>query len=197
MTLNTTITSLTNSVPSLKQQIDYVNFNCLGVVNYTVQTIDGTIKYVFGSSLFSTYVTQQYGIPNTNAFQALLGPISSVTLTPITIFNTDWATTFGEAFQKDLALINPNATNTSNFFISDFSCSSNAGLSSNNGVVTRIAANVVYATISDKSSVVLILGACSNVLVARNTLPGVGQNVFWTGLKISSNTYQVHSALFV
>lgn len=195
--LNSTISSLNNSIPSLKQQIDYVKFNCLGVVNYTVQTIDGTVRYIFGSSLFSTYVTEQYGLPNTNAFQALLGPISSVTLTPITIFNTDWASTFGSAFQKDLALISPTITNTSNFFISDFSCSSNAGLSSSSGVVTRISANVIYATLGDQSNVVLILGACSSVLVAKDTLPKIGQNIFWTGLKINSDTYQVYSALFV
>lgn len=195
--LNGTISGLRNSIPSLKQQIDFVKFNCLGVVNYTVQTIDGTIRYIFGSSLFSTYVTEQYGLPNSNAFQAILGPISSVTLTPITIFNTDWSRTFGSAFQKDLELINPNITNTSNFFISDFSCSSNAGLSSSSGVVTRIAANVIYATLSDNSNVVLILGACSSVLVAKDTLPKIGQNIYWSGLKISSNTYQVYSALFV
>ena len=59
--LNSTIQSLQKSTPSLKEQIDYVKFHCLGVVNYTVQTLNGTISYVFGSSVFTTYITGQYG----------------------------------------------------------------------------------------------------------------------------------------
>lgn len=55
--LNNTISSLKLSIPSLQQQIDYVKFNCLGVVNYTVNTLNGTISYVFGQSSFSTYIT--------------------------------------------------------------------------------------------------------------------------------------------
>lgn len=58
VSLNSTIESLKGSTPSLKQQIDHVKFNCLGVVNYTVQTLNGAVSYIFGSSLFSTYVTQ-------------------------------------------------------------------------------------------------------------------------------------------
>lgn len=141
-------------------------------------------------------MTQQYGQTNTNAVQALLGPISQVSLTPVTIFNDQWSQTFGSAFQKDLAVIQANDT-TPNFLVSDFSCSSTAALTSGNGVVSRISANVVYATMSGGSTAILILGACSNVLVMEGQVPKIGSNIFWNGLKISSNTYQTYSALFV
>lgn len=141
-------------------------------------------------------MTQQYGQTNSNAVQALLGPISQVSLTPITIFNSEWSKVFGEAFQKDLALINATEV-TPNFLVSDFSCSSSATLASGNGVVSRISANVVYATLPGGSTAVLILGACSNVLVMEGQVPKIGSNIFWNGLKISTNTYQVYSALFV
>jgi hypothetical protein len=98
VTLNATILNLEASTPALKQQIDYVKFNCLGVVNYTVQTLNGQITYTFGSSVFSTYVTQQYGQSSANTAQALLGPISNVSLTPTTVFNPTWVSTYGESF---------------------------------------------------------------------------------------------------
>jgi len=56
-----TISSLQTTVPSLKQQIDYVRFNCNGVVNYTVNTLEGAITYTFSPSAFSTYVTNEFG----------------------------------------------------------------------------------------------------------------------------------------
>ena len=56
-----TISSLDGTIPSLKQQIDYVRFNCNGVVNYTVSTLDGSIRYTFGKSAFSTFVTNEFG----------------------------------------------------------------------------------------------------------------------------------------
>jgi predicted nucleic acid-binding Zn-ribbon protein len=133
--LNSTIANLQSSIPSLQQQIDYVKFNCLGVVNYTVSTLNGAISYVFGASSFSTYVTGQYGAPNSNTAQALLGPISNITLTPSSIFSSSWTDLYGQAFAKDLSLVSPSATSTPNFFISDFSCSSTSVLSSGNGVV--------------------------------------------------------------
>ena len=100
--LNQTVIHLENSVPSLQEQIDYVRFNCLGVVNYTVQTLNGTISYTFGSSVFSTYVTQQYGQANSNTAQNLLGPVSKITLTPITVFDSAWSEAYGQAFANDL-----------------------------------------------------------------------------------------------
>lgn len=195
--LNSTISNLQASIPSLQQQIDYVKFNCLGVVNYTVNTLNGNISYVFGSSSFSTYISGQFGSSNTNTAQALLGPISNITLTPVTIFGSEWVNLFGQPFAKDLSLVAATATQTPNFFISDFSCSSNSVLASGNAVVTQISTNVVYATLSDKSTVVLILGACSNVLVLNNVTPKIGTNIFWNGLKVTSNTFQVYSALFI
>lgn len=141
--LNLTISSLQSSIPSLQQQIDYIKFNCLGIVNYTVNTLNGIISYVFGSSTFSTYVTGMYGAPNSNTAQALLGPISNVTLTPLTILSQTWVDLFGQSFSKDLSLVNGSLTATPNFFVSDFSCSSNLALSSGNGIVSQITANVV------------------------------------------------------
>ena len=195
--LNSTINNLQASIPSLQQQIDYVKFNCLGVVNYTVNTLNGAISYVFGSSSFSTYITGQFGSVNTNTAQALLGPISNITLTPVTIFGSEWVNLFGQPFAKDLSLVTATATQTPNFFISDFSCSSNSVLTSGNAVVTQISTNVIYASLSDKSSVTLVLGACSNVLVLNNVTPKVGTNIFWNGLKVGANNYQVYSALFI
>jgi len=188
---------LQSSIPSLQQQIDYVKFNCLGVVNYTVSTLNGAISYVFGSSSFSTYLTGQYGAPNTNTAQALLGPISNITLTPVTIFGSNWTNLYGQPFAKDLSLVNPNATSIPNFFVSDFSCTSPSTLASGNAVVSKISTNVVSATLGDKNPVNLILGACSNVLVLNSVVPKVGTNIFWNGLKVSPNTYQVYSALFI
>lgn len=195
--LNITISSLQSSIPSLQQQIDYVKFNCLGVVNYTVNTLNGAISYVFGSSSFSTYVSGQYGAPNSNTAQALLGPISQITLTPITIFNNVWTDLYGQPFAKDLSLVTSSNIAIPNFFISDFSCSSSLVLGSGNGVVKQISTNVITATLNDKSVVSLILGACSNVLVLNGLTPKLGTNIFWNGLKITSNTYQVYSALFI
>lgn len=195
--LNSTIQSLQKSTPSLKEQIDYVKFHCLGVVNYTVQTLNGTISYVFGSSVFTTYVTGQYGNENSQTVQTLLGPVSNVTLTPVTIFNSDWVQAYGSAFQKDLATIDATSKNFPNFFISDFQCSSTAPLSSGSGTVTNIIANIIYARIADGSTAVLMLGACSNVLVTGDSVPTIGNNVLWNGFKLSSNTYQVYSALFI
>jgi UDP-N-acetylenolpyruvoylglucosamine reductase len=70
-------------------------------------------------------------------------------------------------------------------------------LSYGSGVVTGISANVVNVTVADGSNNMLILGACSNVLVRNGGVPKVGTNVFWTGFKMTSNTHQVYSALFV
>ena len=111
--LNQTVIHLENSVPSLREQIDYVRFNCLGVVNYTVQTLNGSVTYTFGTSVFSTYVTQQYGQQNSNRAQALLGPVSKVTLTPATVFDKAWSQAFGQSFATDLqvaAAANPLIT---------------------------------------------------------------------------------------
>jgi len=195
--LNSTINSLQASIPSLQQQIDYVKFNCLGVVNYTVNTLNGTISYVFGSSTFSTYITGQFGTANTNTAQNLLGPVSNITLTPATIFSKDWVNLFGQPFAKDLSLVSATATQTPNFFVSDFNCSSNSVLTSGNAVVTQISTNVINASLNDKTTVTLILGACSNILVLNNITPKIGTNIFWNGLKVNPSTFQVYSALFI
>jgi hypothetical protein len=152
---------------------------------------------VFGSSSFSTYITGQFGSSNTNTAQTLLGAVNDITLTPVTIFGSDWVNLFGQPFAKDLSLVTASSVQIPNFFISDFSCSSNSVLTSGNAVVTQISTNVIYGSLSDKSSVVLVLGACSNVLVLNNVTPKVGSNIFWNGLKVNGNTYQVYSALFI
>ena len=205
-----TISSLEGTIPSIKNQTDYVRFNCLGVVNYTVQTLDGTITYTFGSSVFSTYVTEQYGLENSNTAQALLGPVSKVTLTPLTIFDDKWSIAFGEAFSQDRKIATQSAIGGSssssssgtalstNFFISDFACTAkNSLLTSSNGVVVSINANVIQVKIDGSTMFTLIFGACSNILVMNGNIPKIGQNVFWNGFKISSNTCQVYSGLFV
>ena len=197
ITLNSTIKNLQASIPSLQQQIDYVKFNCLGVVNYTVSTLNGTISYVFGSSTFSTYITGQFGTANSNTAQSLLGPVSSITLTPATIFSKEWVNLFGQPFAKDLSLVSATATQTPNFFVSDFNCSSNSVLASGNAVVAQISTNVISAILSDRTFVTLILGACSNILVLNSSTPKIGTNIFWNGLKVNSTTYQVYSALFI
>ncbi len=160
------ISNLNLTIPTLKQQIDYVKFNCNGAVNYTVSTLDGTITYTFASSVFSTYVTNEYGKNNTNAAQALLGPISKVTLTPVTIFSPDWVTRFGASFTTELQAIDATAAEpNSYFFASDFSCSSTKPLTSGSGVVKSIVANYVTITVSGGATVTAILGACSNILL--------------------------------
>jgi predicted nucleic acid-binding Zn-ribbon protein len=191
-----TIANLNLTIPALKQQIDYVKFNCNGVVNYTVSTLNGTITYTFASSVFSTYVTNEFGKSNTNAAQALLGPISKVTLTPITIFAPAWVGQFGASFANDLQAINATAAlPNSYFFSSDFSCASTATLYSGAGVVKSIVSNYVTITTSSGTTVTAILGACSNILLLNESQPKVGNNVYWRGLAIGTNTYQVYSAL--
>lgn len=71
--LESTVTSLSAEIPSLQKQIDFVNFKCVGVVNYTVQTLNGQITYTFDSSVFSTYVTEAFGTENSNSAQNFLG----------------------------------------------------------------------------------------------------------------------------
>lgn len=197
ISLNNTINNLQASIPSLQQQIDYVKFNCLGVVNYTVSTLNGTISYIFGSSSFSTYIAGQFGTANSNTAQALLGPVSSISLTPATIFSKEWVSLFGQPFAKDLAQVSATGSQVPNFFVSDFSCSSNSALASGNAVVLQITTNVVTALLNDKSIVTLVLGACTNILVLNGSTPKLGMNIFWNGLKVSPITYQVYSALFI
>jgi uncharacterized phage infection (PIP) family protein YhgE len=192
-----TIANLNLTIPTLKQQIDYVKFNCNGAVNYTVSTLEGTITYTFASSVFSTYVTNEYGKNNTNAAQALLGPISKVTLTPVTIFTPAWVSQFGASFASDLKAINATAVEpNSYFFASDFSCSSTRPLSSGSGVVKSIVANYVTITVAGGATVTAILGACSNILLLNQQQPKAGNNVYWRGLAIGTSTFQVYSALF-
>lgn len=192
-----TITNLNITIPALKQQIDYVKFNCNGVVNYTVSTLNGTITYTFASSVFSTYVTNEYGANNTNAAQSQLGPISKVTLTPITIFAPAWTSQFGSSFSNDLQNINAtSAQPNSYFFASDFSCSSTSTLSSGQGKVKSIVANYVTIDSSDGTTVTAILGACSNVLLLNEDKPKVSNRIYWRGLAIGTSTVQVYSALF-
>ena len=81
------VESLRGRIPALREQIDYVRFNCNGVVNYTVSTLDGTINYIFGRTAFSTFVTNEFGQESSNAADAFLGPLSNITLTPISILN--------------------------------------------------------------------------------------------------------------
>jgi len=201
-TLSTTISTLQSTIPSLQQQIDYIKFNCLGVANYTTNTLNGSISYTLGPSSFSTYMSGQYGAPNSNTAQALLGPITNITLTPASILSSTWTTLYGQPFAKDLALASASTIATPNLFVSDFTCSSLlAGGSplaggSGNGVVKQISGNVVSATAGDKSEVTLALGGCSSVMV-NNLMPRVGRNVFWSGLKLANGTYQVYSALFI
>ena len=65
-------------------------------------------------------------------------------------------------------------------------------------MVATIEANVIHVTVSNNDTPdVLILGACSNILILNSQLPRIGSNVFWNGRHITSNTYQVYSALFV
>lgn len=253
-----TVISLEAEIPSLQKQIDFVKFKCLGVVNYTVQTLNGQITYVFASSVFSTYVTEQYGQSQSNTAQALLGPISTVNLTPTTIFDDRWIKAFGESFTREKRAISAMSSSSSsgsgsgsssssgasgagagagagagsssgssssssgssmsqaeasgllgtgtssagsvlstNFFISDFPCQSNVELKSASGVVSSITANVMHVTTQSGEKDVLILGACSNILVLNAQIPRIGSNVFWNGRFITSNTYQVYSALFI
>ena len=191
------ISNLNSTIPSLKQQIDYVKFNCNGVVNYTVSTLNGTITYTFASSVFSTYVTSEYGQANSNAAQALLGPISKVTLTPTTIFTPSWVDLYGASFSNDIKLVSQQDTNlpTTSFFASDFQCLSTSTLTSGSGIVKQIVANYITVTMSDASSATLILGACSNVLLLNQNAPKIGNNVYWRGLQVGGSTYQVYSAL--
>lgn len=227
--LQQTISDLQSSIPSLQQQIDYVKFKCFGVYNYTVSTLNGYITYSFGSSVFSTYVAEQYGSENSKTASALIGPISNVTLTPTSILNNNWIQSYGQPFSQDLALININinggsgsgsdsasvagsglgtgsgsgllsgisSSSTPNFFTNDFACTTAATLSSGNGVVNNISKNTVTVTLNNKSTFTLLLGACSNVLLLNSNVPKVGSNIFWNGLKISANTNQVYSCLFV
>ena len=257
--LQQTVISLEAEIPSLQKQIDFVKFKCLGVVNYTVQTLNGQITYVFASSVFSTYVTEQFGQSQSNTAQALLGPISTVNLTPTTIFDDRWIKAFGESFTSEKRAISAMSSSSSsgsgsgsssssgssgssgsgsgsgsgsssssstgsssssisssqasgllgtgtssassvlstNFFISDFPCQSNVELKSASGVVSSITANVMHVTTQNGDKDVLILGACSNILVLNAQVPRIGSNVFWNGRFITSNTYQVYSALFI
>ncbi len=190
-----TISNLNATIPSLKQQIDYVRFNCNGVVNYTVTTLDGTITYTFGSSVFSTYVTNQFGQVDTNAAQKLLGPISKVTLTPITVFTPSWISQFGQSFVGDLKSINATAvTPNSYFFTSDFSCTG-TNLQQGSGVVKQIVANYITVTLANGSTATVILGACSNILLLNQSAPKIGNNIYWSGLSLGSSTYNAYSAL--
>jgi hypothetical protein len=84
-----------------------------------------------------------------------------------------------------------------NFFITDFACQSNVEINSSRGVVSSIEANVVQITGQNGEQQVLILGACTNILVLNNAIPSIGSNVFWNGRLVTSNTYQVYSALFI
>jgi len=209
ITVEQTIASLNSTIPALKQQIDYVKFNCNGVVNYTVSTLNGTITYTFSSSVFSTYITNEYGLPNSNAASAFLGPISKVTLTPITIFTPAWVDLYGASFTKDISLFNAISSNTattngvsttsavpsSYFFVSDFSCSSTATLASGAGVISSINSNLIQVSLKTGGSAVLTMGACSNILLLNVNVPKVGNNIYWRGLQLSSNTFQVYSAL--
>jgi hypothetical protein len=174
-----------------------VKFNCNGVVNYTVSTLNGSITYTFASSVFSTYITNEYGKVNSNAAQAALGPISKVTLTPVTIFTPAWVSQFGASFTNDLKSINTTtAAPTSYLFSSDFQCSSTSVLSTGSGVVKQIVANYITVTLSDGSSATAILGACSNILLLNESAPKIGNNIYWSGLSIGSSTFNVYSALF-
>lgn len=174
-----------------------MKFNCNGAVNYTVSTLDGTITYTFSSSVFSTYVTNEYGKNNTNAAQALLGPISKVTLTPVTIFTPAWVSQYGASFTTELQTINATAAEpNSYFFASDFSCSSTKPLTSGSGIVKSIVANYVTITVAGGATTTAILGACSNILLLNQQQPKVGNNVYWRGLAVGTSTFQVYSALF-
>lgn len=192
-----TIDNLNSTIPALKQQIDYVKFNCNGVVNYTVSTLNGIITYTFSSSVFSTYVTSEYGKANSNAAQALLGPISKVTLTPVTVFSPTWVSQFGASFTNDLKAINTGDSNpTSYFFSSDFTCSSTSVLSTGSGVVKNIVANYITVTQSSGATATVILGACSNILVLNENTPKIGNSIYWSGVSIGGSTFNVYSALF-
>ena len=197
-------------------------------------------------------MTEQYGQSQSNTAQALLGPISTVNLTPTTIFDDRWIKAFGESFTREKKAISAMSSSSSsgsgsgsssssgasgagsssgssssssssgssmsqtqassllgtgtssassvlstNFFISDFPCQSNVELKSASGVVSSITANVLHVTTQSGEQDVLILGACSNILVLNAQIPRIGSNVFWNGRFITSNTYQVYSALFI
>ena len=129
--LNSTIAHLQSAIPAIREQIDFVNFKCKGVTNYTVQTLDGKISYIFQSSVFSTYVTEEFGTDQSNTAQALLGPISTVTLTPTTIFDDRWVKAFGESFSRDRRSI--AKTTTSSGSGSSGSGSSGSGSGSGSG----------------------------------------------------------------
>ena len=221
-TLQQTITNLNSTIPALKQQIDFVKFNCNGAVNYTVSTLNGTITYTFASSVFSTYVTNEFGRENTNTAQSLLGPVSKVTLTPVTIFAPAWVSQFGASFTTDLQNLNTNSGSSASsassgssgssgsgssvttptpidaapyFFASDFSCSSTRPLTSGSGIVRSIVANYITISVAGGQTVTAILGACSNILLLNQSQPRVGNNIYWRGLTIGTSTFQVYSAL--
>lgn len=189
-----TIANLNSTIPTLGQQIDFVKFNCNGAVNYTVRTINGTITYTFATSTFSTYVTNEYGLPSTNAAQAQIGPISNVALTPINIFSPSYVNLYGSSFATELQSINSTNAPSNYQFTSDFSCSASQSLVSQSGVVKAIDTNLFTVALSNGTIVYLTLGACSNIMILNSLVPKVGNTIYWKGNQFG-NSYQVISAL--
>ena len=189
------VDSLRGRIPSLREQIDYVRFNCNGVVNYTVSTLDGTIRYTFGRSSFSTFVTNEFGEANSNAASAFLGPISNVTLTPVTILDARWVELFGQAFRTDLQAIS-NGIQTNTFrFLSDFSCSGEGPVSSGAGTVVLIEPNLVRVRLSNNEEVDLLLAACTNILLLNTDAARIGGIAYWRGVENSDGSVQAYSVL--
>lgn len=189
-----TISSLNSTIPTLKQQSDFVKFNCNGAVNYTVNTLNGAVTYNFASSSFTNYVADEFGSANTGAIKAQIGPASSVVVTPLTIFSPSYVNQYGASFSTDLQSVSSSSIPANYQFASDFSCSTSALLNTGTGVVQSINSNQIIATLKNGSKVTLTLGACSNILLLNQKSPKVGNNICWNGPQANGG-FQVISAL--
>lgn len=130
--------------------------------------------------------------------QSIVGPVSNVNLVPISVFSDEWVRLYGQSFTNDLATVNTTSTTTfGNQFLSDFSCQTSLSITTGSGVISGISQNIIQVKIPAGSVVSLQVGACTNIWLLNLSVPKIGSNIFWRGIKIVgfSSTYQVYNAV--
>jgi hypothetical protein len=68
-------------------------------------------------------------------------------------------------------------------------------LASGAGIISEIQSNIIHVSVKGGSPAILTMGACSNILLLNQNVPKVGNNIYWRGLQLPNNAFQVYSAL--
>lgn len=169
-------------MPNITKQVDDVNYKCnqLKPVEPVVQ--NNTTIYVVQPTAYTSYIQSCYQIrPDTTNIKSG----NKINITPVGILDSLWLNSFGNPYQPTSYAQAKEFT-----FKEDFNCLVPSGLESGSGVIKSV--NKKFIEIDNGGRVQkLNLGACSR-LESTNSLPKVGQKIYFRGQKLDRTEFNLY-----